>query len=353
MRQMIVRDSLEQLNEDMRRKGLQGFWLQELPPVIPLTTTVQPHLWRWVDIYESLVRAGEMIDLEETPGGGGSERRTARLINPGLRDRAPLSQFASHTIHVSVQYIKPGERARAHRHTVSALRFVVKGQGAYTTVDGQKCVMETGDLILTPQPTWHDHTNDSDEPVVWLDGLDMPVIQSLQQLMLEPSTQRSQAILTTSEEVRALYGMARPMGAPPARFVHYKWRDTYPVLQALAQVRAPDRFDGYLLEYRNPATGGPTMPTIQCALQLLLPRQETDVHRHTSTAIYHVVRGSGTSIVGDERFDWEQGDCFVVPLWYAHRHRNRSSSEEAVLFALSDVPVLKALELYREEVAAG
>jgi gentisate 1,2-dioxygenase len=91
------------------------------------------------------------------------------------------------------------------------------------------------------------------------------------------------------------------------------------------------------------------MPTIHCALTLLLPRQETDAHRHTSTVIYHVFRGSGTSYIGEERFDWEAGDSFVVPLWYPHRHVNRTLSEEAILFSMSDAPMLKALDLYREE----
>ena len=110
-----------------------------------------------------------------------------------------------------------------------------------------------------------------------------------------------------------------------------------------------DRFDGYLMEYRNPVTGGSTMPTIQCALQLFLPGQETQAHRHTSTVVYHAFRGRGSSFVGERRFDWEQGDSFVVPLWHAHRHLNRSSSDEAILFSMSDAAVVKAIDLYREE----
>jgi gentisate 1,2-dioxygenase len=104
------------------------------------------------------------------------------------------------------------------------------------------------------------------------------------------------------------------------------------------------------VEYRNPATGGPTMPTIQCAVQLLRPGEATEAHRHTSTVIYHAFRGRGSSIVGDQRFDWEEGDSFVVPLWHPHRHENRAS-QDAILFSMSDAPVLKSLELYREEQA--
>ena len=259
-----------------------------------------------------------------------------RLVNPGLD---PRHGFATHTIQISFQYVKPGENARAHRHTPAALRFVVQGGGAYTTVNGQQCVMEPGDLILTPKLTWHDHSNESKKPILWLDGLDFPLVTALHQVMQERYPQRRQPIEKTSEEVM------KKLGAPLAEFFHYKWRDTEKSLRALAR----DRFDGYLLEYRNPLNGGPTMTTIQCAVQLLPAAHETDSHRHTSTVIYHVFHGSGSTEIGERRFDWEQGDSFVVPLWHSHRHMNRSSSDEAILFSMSDAPMLKALDLYREE----
>ncbi|TMA80040.1 MAG: cupin domain-containing protein, partial [Deltaproteobacteria bacterium] len=237
-----------------------------------------------------------------------------------------------------------------HRHTPAALRFVIEGNGAYTTVNGQQCVMEPGDLILTPKLTWHDHSNDSNQPMLWLDGLDFPLVTALHQVMQERYSERRQPIEKSSEEVMDQLGASKRHGVPLADFFHYKWRDTQKTLRALA--RSPetrDRFDGYLLEYRNPLTGGPTMTTIQCALQILPPGDETETHRHTSTVIYHVFRGKGTTQIGERRFDWERGDSFVVPLWYNHRHLNRSSSEEAILFSMSDAPVLKALDLYREE----
>ena len=116
---------------------------------------------------------------------------------PRSRDR----QATTHTIQFSFQYVKPGEHARPHRHTAAAFRFILKGNGAYTTVNGQKCVMEEGDLILTPQLSWHDHTNDSGKPIIWLDGLDIPLVQSLQQLLFEPHPEYAQPIEKTSEEV--------------------------------------------------------------------------------------------------------------------------------------------------------
>jgi gentisate 1,2-dioxygenase len=345
MNQVARSDSVALLDRDMAEKNLSGYWrlgMEGLPPH-PMTS-VEPYLWKWADVHESLVRAGEVISLED------SERRVVRLVNPGLNERP----FATQTLHISFQYVKPGENARAHRHTPAALRFVIEGNGAYTTVNGQQCVMEPGDLILTPKLTWHDHSNDSTQPMLWLDGLDFPLVTALHQVMQERYPERRQPIEKNSEEVMDRLGASKRHGVPLADFFHYKWRDTEKELRALARSPAArDRFDGYLLEYRNPLTGGPTMTTIQCALQLLPPGEETETHRHTSTVIYHVFRGTGATHIGKRRFEWEQGDSFVVPLWYDHRHLNRSSSDDAILFSMSDAPVLKALDLYREEGASA
>jgi len=344
MKQVDGTDSVTRLDRDMAEKNIGGHWQLGFENYRPYPeTSVEPHQWKWEDIYGFLIRAGEVVSLEQ------AERRTIRLVNPGLKERSATT----HTIHLSFQYVKPGEFARAHRHTAAAFRFVLKGKGAYTTVNGQQCVMEEGDLILTPQLTWHDHTNNSDQPIVWMDGLDIPLVQSLHQLTFEPYPDSTQPIRKTSEDVGASYPGVRAGASPAPEFFHYKWEESYRVLRALAAEAPSDRFDGYLMEYRNPRTGGPTMPTIQCSVQLLLPGQETEAHRHTSSVIYHAFRGSGSCFVGERRFDWEQGDSFVVPLWYPHRHLNRSSSEEAILFSMSDAPAIKVLDLYREEGPCG
>ena len=96
---------------------------------------------------------------------GSVERRVIRLVNPGMAE----SEMTSHTILLSFQLIQPGEVAPAHRHTMSAFRFILQGHGAYTNVDGQKMVMEDGDLILTPQGCWHEHAHEGDENMVWID----------------------------------------------------------------------------------------------------------------------------------------------------------------------------------------
>lgn len=342
MKQVARVESVALLDHDMAEKNLSGYWRlgMEGLPVDPVTS-VEPCLWKWADVHESLLRAGEVISLEN------SERRVVRLVNPGLDRR---HAFATHTLQISFQYVKPGENARAHRHTPAALRFVIQGNGAYTTVNGQQCVMEPGDLILTPKLTWHDHSNESNEPILWLDGLDFPLITALHQVMQERYPERRQPIERNSEEVMGQLGSSIRHSFPLADFFHYKWRDTEPALRALTKSPAArDRFDGFVLDYRNPLTNGPTMTTVQCAVQLLSPNDETETHRHTSTVIYHAFRGKGTTQIGESVFEWEQGDSFVVPVWYSHRHMNRSSADDAILFSMSDEPVLKALDLYREE----
>jgi gentisate 1,2-dioxygenase len=337
-------DDLASLDRDMLSVRTEGYWSKADPDVTitrPITN-VRPQMWRWVDVFPNLVRAGELVGLDQ------AERRTARLLNEGLLDTS--TRFTTHTMQASLQYLKPGERAQAHHHTQAGIRFVTQGSGAYTTTNGQRCVMETGDLILTPQLAWHDHANESDQVLVWLDGLDLPLIKSLNQVVFEPYYKAAQDVTIDSDEIRPLFGAARPASGQPNAFFHYKWRDTYAALTSIgAEGRPPDPFDGHLLEYINPTTGGPTLPTMQCTIQLLPPRHDTQAHRHTSTVIYHVAQGSGATFIEGERFDWQRGDTLVVPVWHTHRHSNPSPGEDAILFSMSDAPVLRALELYREE----
>jgi len=147
------------------------------------------------------------------------------------------------------------------------------------------------------------------------------------------------------------YGLTRPISSatPEApQLLHYHWRDTYPSLQRLAKTSG-NPFDGAALEFVNPASGGPTLPTMSCRVQMLRPKEKTKAHRHTSTSIYHAFRGSGTTVINGEPFRWEKGDTFIVPLWSWHEHANGSSTGEAILFSMTDEPILKAFGLHRED----
>ena len=334
---------IAELDRRLREKWLSGIWrLSRGERPLDPATSVKAHLWKWADLYDGLLQARERIGIE----GGGVERRTIRLVNPGMAE----TEMTSHTMLFSFQLIQPGEVAPAHRHTMTAIRFILQGKGAYTNVDGQKMVMEDGDLILTPQWAWHEHAHEGKEPMIWIDGLDVPLIQALQVISFEPYPGKRIPV-KNSPDLSSQYGLTRPVapaGEEMARPLHYHWRDTYLALKQLAE-KEPHPFEGIALEYVNPLTGGSTLPTLSCWIQMLTPGMRTRVHRHTSTAIYHAFRGSGTTVINGERFDWDKGDTFIVPLWSWHEHANRSAKEDAVLFSMNDAPVLKPFGLYREE----
>jgi gentisate 1,2-dioxygenase len=217
-------------------------------------------------------------------------------------------------------------------------------------VEGEKLPMEEGDLILTPSMTWHGHRNGG-EPVVWLDGLDNPLLFLLQAITWEAFPGGLQPMKRDADLTAPRIGATRPTWekvAERAQYnLHYKWRDTYEKLSSLRDGPGSP-YDGVALEYVNPE-GGHTMPTMSCAIQLLRPGEITRTHRHNHSVVYHAFRGRGTLIVNGEKFDWEQGDCFVLPLWAWHGHQNRSNRDDAILFSVSELPVMAALKLHREE----
>jgi 1-hydroxy-2-naphthoate dioxygenase len=257
----------------------------------------------------------------------------------------------TNTIHMSVQCVMPGEVAEAHRHTAAAVRFIIKGgPKAYTIVEGEPIPMETGDFVTTPSWTWHDHVNEGDEPVMWLDGLDVRLVQIgkvLGQGYPELQQPRNRPVGYSAKTM----GHVKPgwvkseHPTPPFR---YPWTDTAETLTTLKEGEEGDPYDGIKLTYSHPLNGGPTVPTFACEIQLLTANQKTKDHRHISTTIYQAFRGKGVTVVDGERLEWSQGDIFVVPPWTVHHHENLSS-EDSILYAMDDWPALKALGLYREE----
>lgn len=330
--------TIEELDGWLADRHLNGHWrgMHREPEM-------EPYLWRWADIYEGLTTACEVVPMDETP------RRTIQLRNPSLGNRM------SNTIHMSVQCVMPGEVAKAHRHSAAAVRFVVQGvKGAYTVVEGEAIPMNRGDLITTPNWTWHDHYNDGDQPVIWLDGLDIRLV-SMGKMFQEPFSEDRQPIIKKTGFSASTMGHTRPSwlkqdhSTPPFR---YQWEDTQTTLEALRSAEAEDPCDGILLSYTHPINGGPTLPTFGCEIQLLRPRWTGKRHRHNSTTIYQVFQGEGVTIAGDIRLEWKQGDIFVVPPWAWHHHEN-ASGQDSLLFSMTDRPAMQALEVYREEVDAA
>ena len=338
---------LEALHRRMAEYSLGGHWQtrQRNPELIPF-------VWRWSAIYSCLMESGEVIQLGHIDEA--AKRRTVQLVNPAIKEKKATSR----TLQMSIQLVKPGERAECHRHTAAALRFVVEGDGTgYTNVEGEQMLMEPGDLVLTPNWTWHDHFNPGEKPIVWLDVLDIHLSNHLDAMIQENYPEGpAQPIVKAEGYCRQRFGAvrARMSGGGSTLPYAYKWRDTLQALNEMADAGQKDPYDGVLLEYANPLTGGPTMPTIGCWVQRLGPGETTRPHRHTSSTIYHVVQGEGVTTVGaqkagGEELTWGLRDCFFVPSQKWHHHRNTSKRDPAIIFSVTDRPVLESLGLYREE----
>lgn len=320
----------------MANHSLSGHWQQRVKPRL-----LQPSVWRWEEIYACLTEAGEVIRL-----GADTGRRTVQLMNPSLQ----AEKATSRTLQMSVQLVRPGEAAACHRHTAQAIRFVVQGHGAYTTVEGVQMMMSPGDLILTPGWTWHDHANPSDEPIIWLDGLDVRLATYLDAQFQVNYSNPAQDIRVDSLTANTLLGPTRPPDPPSFPFppFHYRWTDTESVLKAHANA-AGDPFDAILLEYQNPVSGGHTLPTLSCRIQMIRPGERTKSHRHTGVTVYHTVSGRGAVTIDGTRHTIGPRDCFFIPSWQYHHFENSEGSEPFILFSMSDRPVLDALGLYFEE----
>jgi gentisate 1,2-dioxygenase len=295
--------------------------------------------WKWADIYPLLMRAGELIGMDDTG------RRTIKLITPGLDATTP-------TIQMSVQLVLPGEVAAAHRHAFAATRFIVQGAGAYTTVDGEALQLAAGDYVTTPSMAFHDHVNESAEPIIWLDIHDNPLLSNALKLSFrsEYYPTKAQPITQPAGRSRDLMGMVRPAGRtmhPAHQPAAYPQAEVRAALDRAAEGPS-DPYDGTMLDYVNPVSAGHLLPTIGARIQLLRPREQTQPHRHSSYTIYHVVEGEGVSVVGDRRFEWTTGDCFTVPGWVWHSHAQQGE-RPAVLFSVHNQPVLEAFDLYQEE----
>jgi len=337
--------------EAIRGLHMSPLWeqLHQLVPPQPRTPCVATH-WRYGELRPHLMRSGELISAAE------AIRRVLILENPGLPGQACVTQ----SLYAGLQLILPGEVAPAHRHTQSALRFIVEGRGAFTAVDGERTTMRPGDFIITPSWAWHDHGNDAHEPVVWLDGLDIPLVRFLDAGFAENALSDQQTITRPEGQNLARWGAnmapvreAGPHGATSPIF-SYPYERSREALTTLLRDAPLDACDGVKLRYVNPATGGSPMPTMATFMQLLPAGYSGAAYRQTDGAVFSVVEGQGTAFVGDgaqqQRFDFAPRDHFVVPSWQALRLAAR---DECVLFSYSDRPVQQACGLWREQRSAS
>lgn len=333
--------------QDLEQLQTGALWTvaNKIEPWEPASASL-PVIWRYRDLREHVLRSVALVTPEQ------AGRRVVYLNNPGRRDVSAAVGW----LYSGLQVMHPGECASTHRHSASALRFIMEGRGAYTIVDGHKMTLGANDFVLTPNGTWHEHgVDEGGTPCIWQDGLDIPLVNALEANFYEVHPNLHQEVaFPVDDSTHAWGGTALlPHGHTWSKsyspLFKYEWGPTYESLRRLASVSEGSAFDGVLMHYVNPMTGGPVMPTIGASMQLLRPGEHTKAHRQTGSYLYQVAKGEGYSVIDGRRFDWRERDIFCVPSWAWHEHANTQATEDACLFCFSDLPVMQALSLYREQ----
>ena len=339
---------LEAYYKELEKFETGALWTvaNKIEPWQPKSESV-PVLWRYKDLREHVLRSVDLV----TPEKAG--RRVIYLNNPGRREVSAAVGW----LYSGLQVMNPGEVASAHAHSASALRFIMEGSGAYTIVDGHKMTLGARDFVLTPNGTWHEHgVEASGTPCIWQDGLDIPFVNAIEAnfYAVHPKIHQEESGLPIDD-------MTKTWGNPGLRpatgtwskgyspMFKYEWAPTYDALSKYAEATDGSPYDGVIMNYTNPVTGGHVMQTIGASMQMLRPGEKTKSHRHTGSFIYQVAKGSGYSIIGGRRFNWQERDIFCVPSWAWHEHGNNSDTEDACLFTFNDLPVIEGLGFYREE----
>ncbi|MHB2022693.1 MAG: cupin domain-containing protein [Mycobacteriales bacterium] len=344
---------LAELYRDFAAVGMTPLWTtrESLMPAHPQPRAV-PHRWRWDQIYPLAARSAELV-----PVGRGGERRAISLGNPGL----PGDPYTTPTLWAAIQYLAPRESAPEHRHTQSAFRFVLEGEGVWTVVDGDPVAMRAGDLLLTPGWRFHGHYNVSDEPMAWLDGLDIPLVAQTDQGFFEFGPEelpdKSTPRLSRNERLWGAPGltplsMAGPQSSSP--LMAYRWAHTDAALAAQLQLEE-EGMPGVVspghaaIRFTNPTTGSDALPTIRTEMHRLRPGTAVPTSRTSASSVWQVFAGSGSVALNDASLPLERGDVIAVPAWTQFRLQARDSLD---LFAFSDAPVFEKLNLLRSEVMA-
>jgi len=302
----------------LREKNAGPLWtvLDKLVPPVP-NPEAKVNIWRYAEMRPSLMEAGRLVTAEE------AERRVLMLVNPAMQ--APCT---TDSIYAGLQLILPHETAPAHRHVAFALRFIIEGSGGFTAVEGEKMVMERGDVILTPSWKWHDHGNEGDGPVVWLDGLDLPLFKFLPLNFAEqyPDKRYPSTLSTTSKS-------------------QFPWA---PVEKNLKDTEGPYAVYHYVSE-----DGNPLSPTLGGQAERIAAGTTSPDVQETGSFVYHVIEGDGYTTIlapGEQnprKITWTGKDTFAIPAWSRISHTATSSSD-VYLFAINDRPMITSLGLRRE-----
>lgn len=328
--------------QGLRSRHTLPLWpsLRQVLPYHAPVARAEPTLWRYRQIRPDLLRAGELTPIEK------AERRVLVLCNPGL---GLENMQATPTIYIGLQLILPNETAPNHRHTPSAIRFVVEGSGGFTLVDGEKLPMERGDLILTPAGLWHEHGHEGSGPVIWMDALDLPLIYGIgASYVVEGRAQQ----------------LSRPVGYSTARYRHagvtpyrsldgrggsypllrFPWRSVREALESLAGITPADEL--VHLAYVNPETGRECLPTLGFSVVMLRPGESIAMDRRSASSVLHVVEGRGTAQIAGSTHAFEESDTMAVPNHAPVLLVNGSARAPCFLFVVDDAPLHRKLGIF-------
>jgi gentisate 1,2-dioxygenase len=312
--------TLEELYGKLNLVGIAPGWNKKVASLWPAPKkNFVPAHWKYEQARGALDAAGRLINTEL------AERRNLILFNPV----SDASYGTVRTMVSAYQMIMPGEWARSHRHTPNALRLILDSEpGTYTEVDGVKIAMEPGDVLLTPNWSSHGHGNDSRACAYWLDFLDVPLVQLLEPMFFEPDEEEGEDNETSND-------------TPPTKDSPF----VFPLRETLK------RLDAAAADPSGPfAThvelGNPAMDTIGLHMMRLAPRVKTAPYQATTNNIYAIVKGTGTTIIDGERFEWSRGDVIAAPAWRPHFHE---AADDALLLRVTDEPVMQRLGFLRVE----
>ena len=342
---------LEKLYADFSEHHLSPLWRQisDVMSFQPKPAAVS-HVWRWRELLPLAERAGELV-----PVGRGGERRAIALANPGLRGLP----YATSTLWAAIQYLGPKETAPEHRHSQNAFRFVVEGEGVWTVVNGDPVRMSRGDFLLTPGWNFHGHHNETDQPMAWLDGLDVPFADYMDVGFFEYGSERvtdyATPRLSRGERLWAHPGL-RPAAflddQPSSPLCAYRWEHTDAALEE--QLLLEDEGEPATVEpghaairYVNPMTGGDVMPTIRAEFHRLREGASTRTRREVGSSVFQVFEGEGAVTISGRRQPLVKGDLFVVPSWLPWSLEAGSGFD---LFRFSDTPIVERLHFHRVSV---
>lgn len=331
---------LSDFNDELEKANILPLW-DRYHDILPLEPTApdQPMLWQWRDLAPFIDRAARDVSMEN------AVRRVLMLVNPAFEGKP----FTTTNLFAGIQILEPGEVAPPHRHSPSAMRLIMEGGAGATIVNGQRCEMHPGDLILTPNWAWHEHVNDSDRRVVWLDALDVPLAANLGTLFSEHGGTNAFASDKSAipDEAFAGAGLVPVSDAPDVPYspmFRYPWTRT---MEAFGEM-SPDADGAKRLRYTNPVDGGPVILTLDSYAWELPAERETRTVRSSANAVCLVVDGEGVSKVGDQTIEWRQHDVFSVPHWNWTSHK--ATGGPAHLFIFTDREVIRRLHFLREEV---